>query len=221
MIDIQQPQPALLAKGQADHATELDQFRFAEVRVHALPESIVGRRVPGYRLRVRKGGLLSLVVVLRLLEIEQVPDLVLDHRAAGRRLDRTLVAAVLAFDGARNVEAAQLLDGVIERAIPEDIAPGVREEPEAGRNVRADRRALGSGRALPLATLHLLAHLRVHLFERNVADSLFGHGISRRLAFRAMQKSAPWRTPLQGQWARSHVPASYCGLIPAALMMRA
>src|SRR6267378_2788355 len=178
VVDVEQPKPALLTEGQADHAAELDQLGFAEVFVHALPESIIGRRVPGDRLRVREGGLLALVVACRLLEIEQVPDLVLDQGATRRRLHRALVAAVLAFDRARHIESTQLLDGVIEDAIPEDVAPGVREEPEAGRNVGADSRALRTRRALTLAALHLLAHLRVHLFERDVADSLFGHGVS-------------------------------------------
>src|SRR5882724_1867241 len=182
VVDVEQPEPALLPQGQPDHAAELDQLRLAEVLVHALPESVTGRGVPSDRLRVCERGLLALVVTRRFLEIEQVSDLVLDHCAARCRLDRTLVAAVLAFDRARYVQAAQLLDGVIEHPVLEYVAPRIREEPEAGRNVGADRRALGARRALALAALHLLAHLGVHLFDRNVADSLLWHDTSCRLA---------------------------------------
>src|SRR5262249_51943440 len=159
-----------------DHAAELDQLGLVEVPVHAIPERVVDRRVPGDRLGVGKRRLLALVVARRFLELEQVPDLVLDQGAAGRRLDRALVAAVLALDRARHVEAAQLLDRVVEHAVPEDVAPGIGEEPEARRDVGADRRALRPRRALALAALHLLAHLGVHLFQRNVADSLLRHG---------------------------------------------
>src|SRR5262245_37438527 len=176
VVDVEQPQPALLAQRQPDHATELDQLGFVEVLVHALPERVIGRGVPGDRLGVGERGLLALVVALRFLELEQVPDVVLDQRAARRRLDRALVAAVLAFHRARDVEAAQLLDRVIEHAVPEDVPPGIGEEPEARPDVGADRRALRPRRALALAALHLLAHLGVHLFQRNVADSLLRHG---------------------------------------------
>src|SRR5579859_4690394 len=42
MIDVQQPQPALLPHGEPDHAAQLDQFLFVEVPVHPLPECVVG-----------------------------------------------------------------------------------------------------------------------------------------------------------------------------------
>src|SRR5258707_1119324 len=44
VVDVEQPQPALLAQREPDHAPELDELRFVEVRVHAFPEGIVGRR---------------------------------------------------------------------------------------------------------------------------------------------------------------------------------
>src|SRR5438309_8326840 len=77
--------------------------------------------------------------------------------------------------GATSSEPAQLLDGVIAHAVLEDVAPGVGKGPEAFGHVRAHRGALRSGRAFALAALHFLAHLRVHLLERNVADSLLCH----------------------------------------------
>src|SRR5882672_506925 len=195
VVDVEQPQPALLPQGEPDHAAQLDQFGLVVVSVQALRECVVGRGVPGDRLRVGERRLLALVVAGRLLELEQVPHLVLDDRAARRRFHRALVAAVLALHGARDIEAAQLLDRMIEHAVPEDVVPGVGEEPEAGGHVRADRRALGARRALALAALHLPAHLRVHLLERNVADPLLRHGASPRKA--------------------------YCGLMPAPLITRA
>src|SRR6476620_4344206 len=64
---------------------------------------------------------------------------------------------------------------MIEDAVLEQVAPRVGEEPEACLDVGADRRALGTRRAFALAALHFLAHLRVHLLERDIADALFGH----------------------------------------------
>src|SRR5262249_10729294 len=70
VVDIEQAQPALLSEGQADHAAQLDQLNLVEVLVHALPERVVGRRVPSDRLGVRERGLLALVVARRFLELE-------------------------------------------------------------------------------------------------------------------------------------------------------
>src|SRR6185436_403910 len=52
VIDVEQPQPALLAEGEADHAAELDQLGLAEMPVHALPEGVVGVEMPRDRLGV-------------------------------------------------------------------------------------------------------------------------------------------------------------------------
>src|SRR6476661_7082940 len=41
MIDIKQPKPALLPEREPDHAADLDQFGFPEVRIEAVPERIV------------------------------------------------------------------------------------------------------------------------------------------------------------------------------------
>src|SRR3954453_21689151 len=49
VLDVEQPQPALLAKGQADRAAELDELGLGEVRVHPLPERVVGVEPPGNR----------------------------------------------------------------------------------------------------------------------------------------------------------------------------
>src|SRR5205814_2365051 len=138
---------------------------------------------------ISKRRLLALVVIAGLLEIQQILDVILHDGAASGRLDRALIAAVFTLNGARYVEPTQLLDGVIAHAVPEDVAPGVGKGPEAFGHMRAHRGALGPGRAFPLAALHFPAHLRVHLLERNVADSLLCHGCPRRPRSAAFDRS--------------------------------
>src|SRR5882762_10127682 len=178
VVDIEQPQPALLPHGERDEAAQLDQLGLVEMPVQPFPERIIGVQVPGDCLGIRKRRLLPLVVIAELLEVQQLLDVVLHDGAASGRFDRALIAAVFALNGARYVEPAQLLDGVITHAVLEDVAPGVGKRPEAFGHMRAHRGALRPGRAFALATFHLHAHLRVHLFQRNVADSLLRHDAS-------------------------------------------
>src|SRR6266853_6962178 len=180
VVDVEQPQPALLPHGERDEAAQLDQLGLAEMPVEPIPERIIGVQVPGDYLGVGKRRLLALVVIAGLLEVQQVLDVILHDGTASGRLDRALIAAVFTLNGARYVEPAQLLDGVVTHAVLEDIAPGVGKGPEAFGHMRAHRGALRPGRALSLAALHLLAHFRVHLLQRNVADSLLCHGCPRR-----------------------------------------
>src|SRR5579872_4146780 len=72
MLDVQQPQPALLAHGQGDEAAELDQFRLGEVLVQPLPQRVVGVQPPRDRLRVGQRRLLAFGEPGRGLEVEQV-----------------------------------------------------------------------------------------------------------------------------------------------------
>src|SRR5262245_43239448 len=142
-----------------------------------LPERVVAVEVPGDRLGVSERGLLALAVARRLLEVEQVHHVILDYAGAGG-LDRALVAAVIALHRARHVQAAQLLDGVVAHAAVEEIAPGVRECPERRRHMRAHCRALRARSALAPAAVHLLAHLVIHLLQREIADALLcRHGL--------------------------------------------
>src|SRR3712207_5070106 len=145
VVDVEHAQPALLPERQADEAAELNELRLAEVAVHPVPELVVRVEMPGDRLRVGERRLLALVVGGRRLEVEQLVVLAFDEpeRAA---LLRALVAAVLALDRARDVDAAQLLDAMVEDAVAEDVVPAVGEEPEARRDVRADGRALRARR---------------------------------------------------------------------------
>jgi hypothetical protein len=58
VLDVEEPQPALLAHGQRDEAAKLNQLRLGEVLVKPIPERVVGVQPPGDRLRVGEGGLL-------------------------------------------------------------------------------------------------------------------------------------------------------------------
>src|SRR5689334_8595578 len=98
MLDVEQPQPALLAHSQGDEAAELDELGLAEVPIEPLPERVVGIEMPRDRLGIGECGLLALAVARRLLEVEQILDMILDHSGA-RRLDRTLIAAIVALHG--------------------------------------------------------------------------------------------------------------------------
>src|SRR4051794_23291437 len=171
VVDVEQPQPALLAERQADRAAELDELGLAEVRVHALPERVVGLEPPGDRLGVRERRPLALVEAIGRLEVQEVVVLSLLQALAAALLG-ALVAAVLALHRARDVDAAELLDRMVEHAVVEEVAPAVGEEPERRRHVRADGRALRPRRPLARAALHLGAHRVVHRLERHVADPL-------------------------------------------------
>ena len=124
VLDVQRPQPALLPHGGRDEVAQLDQLRLAEVAVQALPEGVVGGKVPGDRLGVRERRLLPFAVALRLLEIEQLAVVLLDEAGAGG-LHRPLVSAVLAFDRPGDVHAAQFLEIVVGHPVLEDVPPGV------------------------------------------------------------------------------------------------
>ena len=96
VIDVEQPQPALLAERQPDHAAQLDQLGLTEVRVQAVPERVVGVHPPRDRLGVRERRLLPVVEAVRALEVEQLVVLALDEplratlaRTAGCRSSRT------------------------------------------------------------------------------------------------------------------------------------
>src|SRR5262249_56688872 len=94
------------------------------------------------------------------------------------RLLRALVAAIIALDRARDVDAAELLDAVVRHAVAERVAPGIGEGPKDGRHVRAHRLAFGSRRALAAAALELGEHRRIADRGRvDIADALRGHRV--------------------------------------------
>ena len=82
MLDVEQTQPALLPEGEADHAADFDQFRFAEMLVHAIPERIVGIEVPRNRFGVSEHSLLTVIEAGGFLEVQKIEDVIFDHGAA-------------------------------------------------------------------------------------------------------------------------------------------
>src|SRR5262249_45927825 len=89
---------------------------------------------------------------------------------------RPLVAAELALDRARHVDAAQLLDGVVGDAVLEHVAPAVGKGPEYRRHMRPDGLALRPRRALACAPVELRQHGGVgHGGGIDVADARLGH----------------------------------------------
>jgi len=64
VLDVQQPQPALLAHGECDETAELDQLRLGKMFIQSLPERIIGIQMPGNRFGIGKCCLLPIVVVI-------------------------------------------------------------------------------------------------------------------------------------------------------------
>src|SRR5262244_620725 len=109
------------------------------------------------------------------MEIQQLAVVFLDHPGPGR-LDRSLIAAILALDRLGHVDAAKLFDAVIKHPAVEHIAPGVRKRPEDGRHVGADGLTFRARSALASTPLELLPHPGIlNRFGIQVADPLLGH----------------------------------------------
>src|SRR5215470_2810605 len=176
MLDVERAQPALLAHGKGNEIADLDQLRLGEMRPQPRPEGIIGRQVPGDRLGVGERRLLLGVVMRRTLEIDQVAVVVLDDALRGR-FDRALIAAELAADRARHVDAAELLDGVVGHAVLEHLAPRIGKGPEYGGHVGPHGLALRPGGAFTGTTFKFGPHRRVGDGGRiNVADARLTHG---------------------------------------------
>src|SRR5260370_29392496 len=143
--------------------------------VEAIPEGVVGLKVPDDRFRIREGRFLAVVVFRRLLEIEKIHHLVLDQCAVRRGFYGALIAAIFALDRPRHIEPAQLLDGVVQHAVTKEVVPGPGEKPECRWHMGTNGRTLRPRSAFPLATFHFATHLCVHLFQRHVADPLLCH----------------------------------------------
>jgi hypothetical protein len=71
--DPQRLDPALLAEGECDEVTELDDLLLREVPTEPLPNGLVGAgRRPDELTGVGQRGLLTLVEALRALELEEL-----------------------------------------------------------------------------------------------------------------------------------------------------
>src|SRR3954447_11898586 len=98
--------------------------------IHAFPERVISVQAPGDRLGIGKRCFLAVVIFDRLFEVDEIVVMRF-LEAFTRAFYRALVAAELAYDRARNVDAAQLLDCMIEYAVTENVVPRIREKPEA------------------------------------------------------------------------------------------
>src|SRR6516165_12026770 len=216
MLDIEQPQPTLLAQRKPDHATELDQFRLREMASHALPELVAGVEPPNDGLGIGERRLLTFVIFRRLLEIQKIEHLLFDQGAARGRLHRALVAAIFAGDRARNVEAAQFLDRVIEDAVAENVVPGIGEKPKTGGHMCTNGRAFRPRRAFALTALHFRPHFEVHFFKRDVADPLLGHFLTLLWTFAhsPLRRNLPWPKYSRNRGQAMPLPSQHPGWCP-------
>src|ERR1700730_1338373 len=55
VLDIEKPQPTLLAQREPDHTAEFNQFRLGEMAMEAIPEGVVGLQMPDDGFRIREG----------------------------------------------------------------------------------------------------------------------------------------------------------------------
>src|SRR4051794_8067087 len=129
MIDAEQPNPALLAEGQGDATTELDELLLGEVGVQTCPQSVEVLAAPGDGLGVRERSLLPVVVQVGGLEVEEFVVLLFPKSRRGGLLG-ALVAAELALDGPGDVHPAQVLDRMFDDAAVELGLPTVGEGPK-------------------------------------------------------------------------------------------
>ena len=65
VLDVQRPQPTLLAHRDGNEIADLHQFRLREMRVQTLPKRVIRGEVPGDGLRVGKSGFLPCVIAAR------------------------------------------------------------------------------------------------------------------------------------------------------------
>ena len=117
---------ALLPVRERDKRAELDELLLAEVAPQALPQRVVDAlRVPDEVARVEKRGLLPLRERVRALEVQQLAVVRLVQLVS--RTERPLRASVLAADRLRDVDAAELLQRMLDDALAEDAVPAARE----------------------------------------------------------------------------------------------
>ena len=155
VADAQCLDPALLAQRQPDEEAQLDQLRVAEVFVQLLPQRVVGQRgLPDDGAGIGERGLLALGELIGVGVVQQLGVLRL-WNAPRSRPDRSLRPSILALDGLRDVDAAQLLEVVVEYALAEGGHPGLREGADDGRHMRANRLALGPWRAMDAGILQV------------------------------------------------------------------
>ena len=143
MIDVQQPQPALLPQRQADRAPQFYEFLLVEVLVLPIPEGVVRVESPDDGFCIGECCFLAVVVLVGLLEVHEIIHLNF-FDACILTLDGALIAAKFTDDRPRDVETAKLFYFVRKDAVAKNIIPGLGEKPKTGRHVGAYRTTLGT-----------------------------------------------------------------------------
>src|SRR6266851_1662330 len=122
-----------------------------------MPERIVGALgVPDEHAGVEERGFLTSAEAIGGLEPQQVGVVILGE-ALLPPTEGSLRPSVLALDRLRHVDAAQLLEGMLEHACAEDPLPRVHEGLRHRGHVEADRLCLGA-RSADAARLLEVAH---------------------------------------------------------------
>ena len=123
--DAERLDPALLTERERDEEPELDELGHGEMLVEPLPERVVGDlRIPNDGARVGERGLLAGAELVGVGEGQQLVVLRFGQSFPSP-LDGALDASVVTIDGFRDVDAAELLDGVVEDAMAKRRVPRV------------------------------------------------------------------------------------------------
>ena len=161
MPDAERLDPSLLPEGEGDEEPELDELGHGEVLVEPLPErGVSDLRIPNDGARVGERDLLASAELVGVGEAQQLVVLLFGEPFPSP-LDGALDASVVALDGFRDVDAAELLDGVVEDAMAKRLVPRLRERVDDGRVVRADRLALGPRRSFATRQLQVAEDVRI------------------------------------------------------------
>src|ERR1041384_364216 len=161
MADAERLDPALLPERQCDEKAELDQLRDAEVLVQFCPQRVVGDiGVPDDGAGIGQRGLLALGEFVRRAEVQEF--VVLPFRQSfPSSLDGSLHASIFAVNRFRDVNAAKLLQRMIDDAVSESQIPRLGERANDVGIVRPDRLALGARRAFALRAIEVPSDLGV------------------------------------------------------------
>lgn len=161
MADPERLDPTLLAAGQCNEETQLDQLGFGEMLMQIAPQFGVGDvGVPEDGARVSQRDLLAFGVAVRVLELQQIVVISFGQTIPSS-LDGSLDPSIVTGDRLGDIHTTQFFQLVIEHAIEKGGPPRLREGVKHRRNVAPDRLTLGTRRAVHPAVLDDLAIARV------------------------------------------------------------
>ena len=125
VADAERLDPSLLSQGQRNEEAKLDQLGVREMLVQFRPQRRIGDLgIPDDGARVRQCHLLALSELKGIREVQQVVVLLFGQPFPSG-LDGTLDASIVALDRLGDVDATQLLDGVIANSLSERELPGL------------------------------------------------------------------------------------------------